>query len=129
MSDWRKYMERRLKRDARIIGLLVVLIGFILFIAGVITTQTSEYVVKRYEDPGGTLIRLVSDEDERNYQNAKDSIETGRGLSGLGCLIGLLGLVVVIRPGVYRWFERRIFRKDRERERSLRGPDPEEKMK
>jgi hypothetical protein len=120
MDDWQGYMDRRLKRDGRIIGLLVLIIGFVLFVAGVSTVQTSEYVIKRYEDPGGTLLRIVSEEDERNYQNAKDAVGFGGGIALIGLLTMVAGLIVIIRPGIYRWFERRIFRRDRERERRLR---------
>jgi len=103
--------ERTMRRDVRVIGLLVLAIAIILFLAGATTIGLSRYTQERYEEPGGELLRGLSPEDQQNYENAKASERFGGFLVLLALIALLVGIAMLLRPGIYRAVGRRVLRR------------------
>ncbi len=102
---------RTMRRDVRVMGVLVLIMAFILFVAGVSTISLSQYTQERYEEPGGELLRGLSPEDQQNYENAQASERFGGSLVHLSLIVLLVGIMLIVKPDIYRWFGRRVVRR------------------
>lgn len=86
------------RRNYWIIGTLVVIIGVILLGVGFNMVKLGEKVKSRYETIGGTVLRTLSPEDQKNYEEAKDSIVLGEFLEVISIVLIIIGLIIIIKP-------------------------------
>jgi len=94
------------KRNYRIIGTLVIIIGIILLIVGFYMVELGEKAKSRYETIGGGILRRFSPEDRENYEDAKDSIMIGNILEVVGVVISIIGLMILIKPELPNFIRR-----------------------
>ena len=87
------------KRSHIIIGVLIIVIGIILLVVGLNTIQVGEKAKARYETVSGKILRFISSEDQRNYENVKDAIIIGQVLEIIGISIVICGSVILIKYG------------------------------
>ena len=85
-----------MKKSYLIIGLLILIIGSILFIGGIKMVEVAGEAISEYETPGGEIVRILSPEQERHYQDAKEAKQQGQMLEVVGVVISVVGIVVII---------------------------------
>ncbi len=86
------------RRNYWIIGALVVVIGMILVGVGYNMIEYGEKAKEKYETIPGTIIRALSEEEQEDYEAAKNAIETGKALEVVGIIIIIIGTIIFIKP-------------------------------
>jgi len=88
------------KKACKVIGILVLVIGFVLFFSGFFMVQTGKTGIKRYQMPSGKFIRSISSQDTTYFRYMKISLAVGRILRFIGFLILFVGGWVTARPEI-----------------------------
>ena len=86
-----------MKKSYLIIGLLILIIGSILFIGGIKMVEVADEAISEYETLPGKVVRILSPEQERHYQDAKEAKQTGQSLEIIGGVISVIGIIVMIK--------------------------------
>jgi len=81
------------KRNYFIIGTLVVIIGVIIVGVGYNMIQYGEKAKEKYETVPGQIVRFLSEEEEKDYEAAKDAIQTGGTLEVVGIVLAVIGIL------------------------------------
>jgi len=85
-----------MKRSHVIIGILILIIGSILFIGGIMMVEVADEAISEYETLPGEIVRILSPEQEQHYQDAKEAKQTGQMLEVVGGVVGVVGVAVMI---------------------------------
>ena len=94
------------RKNYVIIGTLIIIIGIILFSVGMGMIELGKKAKSRYETIGGSVLRKLSPEDEKNYEDAKNSVTFGYILEIVGVIISLIGLIFIIKPELYLFLKK-----------------------
>lgn len=85
-------------RAYRFIGVLIIVIGSMLFGAGFSMEKLGKLAKARYEKSSGKLLRKFSTEDRLYYAYTQKSVRFGRTMKATSFAISLLGLIILIKP-------------------------------
>jgi len=85
-----------MKKSYLIIGLLILIIGSILFIGGIKMVEVADEAISEYETLPGEIVRILSPEQEQHYQDAKEAKQTGGMLEVVGGVVCVIGIAVMI---------------------------------
>ncbi len=86
------------RRNYWIIGILVVIIGLIFVVVGYNMIEYGEKAKSKYETTAGKIIRILSPEEQEDYEAAEDAIVMGENLEYLGIFIIFIGGAIIIKP-------------------------------